>query len=429
MEVLRPDLLFLCHRIPYPPDKGDKIRSYRWFSALVENFRVHLGAFIDDPADWAHVGDLQERCASTLLLPLPPTWATVRSLTGLLRGTALTFPYYRDERMRRWVEERLTCQESGYVLVFSSAMGQYVEGTRWSRTRRVIDFVDVDSDKWRQYAKTRPWPASWVYQREAERLAEAEARLAGIFDASVFVSDSEADLFRGRVGRLAPRVVAIPNGVDSAYFASTPGRASPFPSGTEPVVFTGAMDYWANADAVLWFVREVWPRIRACRPQAILAIVGARPSPEVQALGCADVQVTGWVPDVRPYLQHALAVVAPMRIARGIQNKVLEGMAMGRPVVVTPKALEGLEAVPGRDLLLADGPLAFAEAVLAVLNGDRKAVGVSGRRLVERHYHWAKAAQMLLELVSGSGPVVPNEPEQTAAIRDDSLACVVRGGI
>lgn len=403
----RPHLLFLCHRIPYPPDKGDKIRSYHWWAAVVERFRVHLGAFIDDPADWVHVGKLQARCASSLFVPLPRTRALLRSLTGLLRGTAMTLPYYRDARMTRWVQTQRTRDDIGYVLVFSSAMGQYVEGVCWSRARRIIDFVDVDSDKWRQYAQTRPWPTNWVYRREALRLAQAEEGLARNFAASLFVSEPEAALFRDRVAAPGQRVHAIRNGVDAAYFRSVVGCVSPFPADCEPVVFTGAMDYWANVDAVLWFVREVWPRVRAQRPRALFAVVGSRPSPEIEALSCGDIVVTGRVPDVRPYLQAAGVVVAPMRVARGIQNKVLEGMAMAKPVVVTSKALEGIVAVPRRDLLLADEPGAFADAILAVLGAGDEGLGSRARRLVEREYDWAVSTQQLMALLLGRDRVAP----------------------
>lgn len=403
MDDCRPHLLFLCHRIPFPPDKGDKIRSFRWWLALVEHFRVHLGAFVDDPADWSHVPELEEKCASSLFLALPPTRARIRSAFGLFSGTALTFPYYRDGRMQRWVDACLATFGIDRVLVFSAAMAQYVESVGWSAAWRVVDFVDVDSDKWRQYAQSAPWPMRWLYLREADRLAVAEARLAGVFDASVFVSEHEAELFRGRVGSVADRVCAIGNGVDCGYFDGGQERTSPFPLSCVPVVFTGAMDYRANVDAVVWFVRDIWPRVLAKQPRAQFWIVGARPVPSVEALRCGDVSVTGWVPDVRPYLQHAAAVVAPLRMARGIQNKVLEGMAMGRPVVVTSKGLEGIDATPGLELLVADDPASFADEVLSLLSGRFSGIGSVGRLGVSERYDWAKSTRSLIELVQGRG--------------------------
>lgn len=401
MTDARPDLLFLCHRIPYPPNKGDKIRSFHWLMSLVKHFRVHLGAFVDDPSDWAHAGRLQRECASTYFAPLRRSKATLGSLSGFLEGAPLTFPYYRDRGMHHWVQERLSRCPIQYIFVFSAAMAQYAQHERWATVRRVIDFVDVDSDKWRQYASTRHWPASWVYRREAERLQVAESKLARVFDASILVSDHEADLFRSLLAGVACRVEAINNGVDIGYFAYDDQRPSPYPPSAEPVVFTGAMDYWANVDAVVWFVREIWPLVLEKRPRALFSIVGARPTPDVLALANSNVQVSGSVPDVRPYLQHARVVVAPMRIARGIQNKVLEGMAMEKPVVVTSRGFEGLHAVPGRDLLVCDEPEVFAAQILSLFDGAGSTIGESARRRVAERYDWAYSSQRLMELVLG----------------------------
>ena len=407
MDDCRPHLLFLCHRIPYPPDKGDKIRSYHWWLELVKHFRVHLGAFVDDPADWAHVQWLQTACTSALFLALPRKRAAFRSMGGFISGSALTLPYYRDVGMQRWVEERRNSIQIASVLVFSSAMAQYVDGTHWSATRRVIDFVDVDSDKWHQYSLRKSGITAWVYRREADKLATEEARLARIFSASVFVSVPEAGLFRQRVSDVGDRVYAIGNGVDLSYFQPDIGRQSPFPPLSEPVVFTGAMDYWANIDAVSWFVREVWPMVKAQRPHALFAVVGSHPTREVEMLRRGDIQVTGRVPDVRPFLQHAIAVVAPMRIARGIQNKVLEAMAMACPVVVTSKGLEGIAAMPGRDLVVADDAVSFAHEILGLMAGSGLAIGRAGRTFVEDRYDWQGSVRQLITLIQGDAEPLP----------------------
>ena len=398
----RPELLFLCHRIPYPPDKGDKIRSYHWFRALAKRFRVHLAAFVDDPRDWQYREAVQALCASTLLLPLDSRRARLRSLSGLLRGEPLTLPYYRDRRLRAWIAE---LGEVTRVFVYSSAMAQYAQGPAFKNARRVIDFVDVDSDKWRQYAERRRGPMGMVYKREANRLEAFELAIARSWDASLFVSPAEADWFRARFGPGTERVSAVSNGVDSAWFNPELGFADPFPSDTLPLVFTGAMDYWANVDAVTWFVQEVWPRVRERVPSAAFHIVGSRPTTAVQALAGNGVVVTGRVPDVRPYLRHAHAVIAPMRIARGIQNKVLEGMAMARPVVVTPKGLEGIAAADGREVLVAEDAAGFARQVLRALQGETPELGKAARELVLRDYAWVDHCRRLVELVAGSTAV------------------------
>lgn len=396
----RPNLLFLCHRIPYPPDKGDKIRSYRWWKALARKYRVHLGAFVDDPGDWEHVDQVASACTSSLFLPLSRRTAFLRSLSGLLYAQALSIPYYRNARMRAWVKECMQSQRIGYVFVFSSVMAQYAIDPGLKDARRVIDFVDVDSDKWHQYAQRKSWPLSWLYGREARRLAIYERDVAREFDVSLFVSAQEASLFSDRVGEQAGHVTHVRNGVDTGYFDPKAAGENPFPAGSEPVVFTGAMDYWANIDAVAWFAREVWPQVRAARPNAVFVVVGSNPSPMVRALAGPGLLVTGRVPDIRPLLGHARVVVAPMRIARGIQNKVLEGMAMARPVVVTTIGLEGIPATPGSEVLVADDPDEFASRVIDTLSGCYGALGDGGRFRVVQEFSWYEASERLLGLLA-----------------------------
>jgi sugar transferase (PEP-CTERM/EpsH1 system associated) len=397
----KPDLLFLCHRIPYPPDKGDKIRSYHWLLALADSFRVHLAAFVDDPADWVHRNKLEAVCDSCLLLPLRPAFGKARSLSGILTGEALSLPYYRDRRLNRWLGRVWRSYDIRYLMVYSSAMAQYVVGPPFDRARRIVDFVDVDSDKWRQYAENKPGPMHWVYGREAERLETFDLSVSRAFDLGLFVSPAEAAWFRERLGADGTRVTHVSNGVDSDYFDSRNGGESPYPEDVRAVLFTGAMDYWANVDAVTWFVREVWPKIRAGEPQAVFYIVGSKPAPGVMALEGDGVVVTGRVADVRPYLRYGEVIVAPMRIARGIQNKVLEAMSMARPVIVTTKGLEGIAAEDGREVLVADDPAGFAEKVLDVFVGKRLGLGEAARRAVRRKYAWEESCRRLVRLIKG----------------------------
>ena len=397
------DLLLLCHRLPFPPDKGDKIRSYRWLSALAERYRVHLAAFVDDENDWQYAPRMREVCAEVCLLPLVPSRAKLRSLPALLNGAPLSERYYRDPRAVAWVADLMRRRRIERVVVYSSAMAQYARGSQFAAIRRVIDFVDVDSDKWRQYAERQRRPMAWVYAREARRLLRYDAAIAGEFDLSLFVSSAEAEFFR-RVAGVEARVDSVANGVDHSYFAPAAGRPSPYPAGQDVVVFTGAMDYWANLDAVRWFAREVWPAVRERVPTALFYIVGARPAAEVQALAGDGIIVTGRVPDVRPYLQHAGAVVAPMRIARGIQNKVLEGMAMARPVITSTKGLEGVDAADAQVVLVADEPHAFAERVCEALLGRHGALGAAARAFVQRRMDWSRATERFAALVEGTTP-------------------------
>ncbi len=383
------DLLLLVHRMPYPPNKGDKIRSWHLLRHLAQRYRVHLATFVDDPDDWQHVPAVQALCASSHFAPLSPRAARVRSLGALLRNRSLSYDYYRNAGLQGWVNQAMQQHGIGRIVVFSSPMAQYAEA--WPQARRVIDFCDVDSDKWRQYAERKPWPASVLFGYEASRLLRYERQVAASFDASLFVSAPEAELFRRLAPESAARTGAFSNGVDTAFFA--PGDyANPYAPGEKALVFCGAMDYWPNIDAVQWFAAEVLPALRARDPAVRFVIVGARPSPDVQALAAQPgITVTGTVPDVRAYVAHAALSVAPLRIARGIQNKVLEAMAMGKAVLVTPQALEGIDAEAGRELLLAEPAAQWIAAAAQALAGPpaaREALGRAARARVVADYSW-----------------------------------------
>lgn len=382
------NLLLLVHRIPYPPNKGDKIRSYHLFKHLAQHYRVHLGTFVDEADDWQHVPRLEAMAASCHFAPLNPKLARLRSLRALLGQRSLSLDYYRDAGLRRWVDATVRREGISRIVVFCSAMAQYAEP--YPNATRVVDFVDVDSDKWRQYAEKKAWPASALYAHEARQLLAYERHVASKCDAALFVSAPEAQLFRTLAPESAARIGHFSNGVDTVYFSPDGAYPNPYAAGVQALVFTGAMDYWPNVDAVTWFAQQVLPAVRARHPQAVFYIVGARPAPEVLALAALPgVVVTGTVPDVRPYVAHAALCVAPLRIARGIQNKVLEAMAMGRTVLVSPQALEGIDAEPGRALLLASDAPAWAATLEHALAQPDPAMGLAARATVESQYGWS----------------------------------------
>jgi sugar transferase (PEP-CTERM/EpsH1 system associated) len=380
-------LLFLAHRIPYPPNKGDKVRSFHILKHLASRYRIFLGTFVDDPADWAYLDNLKALCADVMACPLSPVGGRVKSLAGLITGEALTLPYYRVREMQRWVDETLTREPLVKCFAFSSAMAQYVTGR--SDLRRIVDLVDADSEKWRQYASERRWPLSWVYRREADRLLAFEASLAREFDATLLVTLAEKALFAARTPQSVARVHVVANGVDTERFSPEVRLASPFAADERAIVFTGAMDYWPNADAARWFVSEVLPGVLRQHPRARFHIVGMNPTPSVQALARDPaVTVTGRVPDTRPYLQHASVVVAPLRVARGVQNKILEAMAMARPVVATAACAMSLTAALGRELLVAGNASEFTSQVSEVLAAEPAGLGDAARARVLSDYQW-----------------------------------------
>jgi sugar transferase (PEP-CTERM/EpsH1 system associated) len=402
------DILFLAHRIPYPPDKGEKIRAWNVLRHLASRHRVHLGTFIDDPADSAGVEPLKAICASVFWRPLSRRRAKLRSLPGLLTGASLTQGYFADLGFSGMLDRVVEWHQPDLCYVFSSAMAPYA--ARCHGAPMILDMVDVDSEKWRQYAATSSGPARRLYAREGRTLLALERRAAKAADSVILASRAETELFAGLAPEAAPRIHAISNGVDTERFSPLPADPNPF--GDRPaIVFTGMMDYRPNVDAMTWFVAEVMPRLRVGGHSPCLWIVGANPVRAVRALASPDVCVTGRVPDVRPYLRHARAVVAPLQIARGVPNKVLEAMAMGTAVVVTPQAREGLDRVRDDELLTAATPAAFADAVGCVLDGNAGAIGARARARAVRDYGWPASLAMIDRLIDaalGAG-ALPND--------------------
>lgn len=417
MDV-RPPLLYLTHRIPYPPNKGDKVRSFHILQSLSRSYRVFLGTFVDHPDDRAYIGKLNDWCEGVHVEEINPRLARLGSLAGLLRGEALSLPYYRSRALHRWVGQVVAEHGIEQAFVFSGPMAQYLDGI--PLRRRIIDFCDLDSAKWAQYAADRNWPMSWLYRREGRALFSFERRAAGRADASTFVTEAEADLFRQVAPELAERVVAIQNGVDADFFSPASVVESPYEAGGPVLVFTGAMDYWPNIDAVTWFAREIMPPIRSRSPSARFCIVGMNPVAEVRALASEGVIVTGTVVDVRPWLAHADVVVAPLRVARGIQNKVLEAMAMARPVVLSHASAVGLRGLDGRDFHTATTATEFSERIIHLLaDADlRASTGVNARGQVLEHYSWSINLARFARLLEADYPPVKDAGVADLAIRE-----------
>ena len=393
------DLLFLVHRIPYPPNKGDKIRSFHFLQALAKRYRIYLAAFIDDDEDWQYANELKRFCKDLLVLELKPLPAKILSIEGLFTGKALSLPYYRSKQLQSWVDSTLEQQKIQKALIFSSVMAQFIKPEH--NLEFVADFVDVDSDKWAQYAQKKTWPASWVYRREAKKLLKFEKEIANVAKATLFVSESEANLFRNLVPKVSSKITFVNNGVDLDYFQPELDYVSPYPEDESVITFTGAMDYWANGDAVIWFANEVFPKILQAKPLSRFYIVGSKPSKAVQALGEKKaVVVTGTVEDIRPYIAHADLVVAPLRIARGIQNKVLEAMAMEKRIIATPDAIEGIPVSDQEDVVIAEDPNEFSENVIAFLSDSKTPQESTANRVfIENKFAWQACTDKLISLI------------------------------
>lgn len=397
------EILFLCHRIPFPPDRGDKIRSYHLLERMAEIAPVHVGCFADDARDKGFAPDMAKMTASQCVL-MRDRSRLLAGIKGLATGRSLLVSLFDHPDLHRWVAKLLAERSIAAVVTYSAQMAHFVpvlpDGVRF-----VMDFVDFDSAKYAVYGAQGSGPMAWINRREGRVLLDFERKVAERADLCAFVSEAEAALFRQASGLGTDRIVGIDNGVALDYF----DPAADFPAVERRdgplLVFTGQMDYRPNVEAVESFARETLPAVRAKCPGATFAIVGRNPSKPVQALAALPgVIVTGAVPDVRGWLAAADVVVAPLRIARGIQNKVLEAMAMARPVVASPQAAEGIDAQDGEHLLIAVDPAREAEKIAALLS-DRdcaERLGRAARLRMEERYRWSATLAGLSEMLFGS---------------------------
>ena len=387
-------VLFLAHRLPYPPDKGDKIRAYHVLQHLQRHHEVLLGTFVDDPADLQHVSHVRGLCHELHVRRVHRRAGLLGSLAGLLTGEALSQRFYRDRSMHEWVRGVCHGQRADVMLVYSSPMAQYAANTLMPT---LVDFCDLESAKWARYAATRRWPLSALYARESRCVQQVERKAAASANWSFFSTESELAQFRALAPEQAPRACVFGNGVDADYFAPDPARASPFAAAESVIVFTGTMDYWPNVDAVLWFAAAVLPELRQRYPTLRFCIVGRNPTAAVRALSSDAVQVTGEVPDVRPYLQHAAAVVVPVRLVHGIPNKLLEALAMERPVVASAGCVASVGAEAGRDVYAATTALDYVGHLDTVLSQPvaSQLAASEGRRFVLAHHAWPSRLAVL----------------------------------
>jgi sugar transferase (PEP-CTERM/EpsH1 system associated) len=406
-------ILFLAHRIPYPPNKGDKIRSFHELRAMLDRgHEVHLLAFADDAKDVRHAATLADLCASATILPLDRRRATLRALATLPRRAPLSVGYFGSARMRRAVGRASASARPDLIFAYSAMMAAYVPDELAART--VVDLTDVDSEKWRAYAERLPGPLAWLYALECRRLRRWEGAILERVAYTVVSTEREAALLApadSPVSQVRLRVVT--NGVDLQYYRPRPILRPPPDRPSAPVprlVFVGVMNYYPNVEAACFLAEEIFPRVRRCVPSAELLIVGSNPTRRVRRLGeRPGVSVTGHVEDVRPYLVDATACVVPLRIARGVPNKVLEAMASGCAVVATPAAVAALRVVDGEQVLIGRDTDELARAIVRVVSDDalRLGLGARARRFVEAEHRWAPHMRRLIDLLESVGVVSP----------------------
>jgi sugar transferase (PEP-CTERM/EpsH1 system associated) len=398
------NILYLTHRLPYPPNKGEKIRAFHQIRQLARSHTIHLCSFVDDPADLPHVAALREYCASVEIVYRSNAQTPLLATAALLKRQPLSVALFSRKSLKQKVLQKLATEQFDCIVVSSSSMAQYASFV--ATVPKIIDFVDVDSEKWRLYAQHHSFPLSFIYRLEAERLARYEEQIVQVFDHSILISEEERRLFQVRVNERPVSVIS--NGVDLEYFS--PNRSSALHAASPIIVFTGVMDYFPNVDAGQYFCREIFPLVRDLVPQSQFYIVGRSPTRQVRELGNQpNVVVTGTVPDVRPYLAQATVAIAPFRLARGVQNKVLEAMAMGLPVIGTSQAFEGIAATEQDGIRIANDPQSFAQRLTTFLRKDTmfgRQAGHQARSYVERYHRWeeqgVKLERLLEEVVWGN---------------------------
>ena len=391
--------MFLCQRVPWPPDRGDRITTWHFLQHLLaRGAEVWLGCFTEEERDDAGVAFLRQRCREVTAPRLSRRLRKWTALRGLATGEALTLPFFRHGMLRAAVRRWTSQQSIDLVYVYSSSMAQYA--TDVPAAAKVMQFAELDSDKWRQFAARSGPLGRWLYGREARRLLAFEDRIARTFSRSLVVSDVERALFTERIPGVVPEV--LPNGVDTAHFTSA-GEDERDP---HTAIFTGVMDYEPNVDGVCWFVERCWPALRERFADAQLLVVGSKPVPRVQTLARQPgVTVTGRVETTPPWFDRAAVAIAPLRLARGVQNKVLEAMSMALPVVASPQAAQGLGDVPPGTLTVADGEAATIAGVADLFSAPARAreVGRAAASWVRGEWRWQRMYERLDALLAELG--------------------------
>jgi polysaccharide biosynthesis protein PslH len=387
-------ILLLTHRIPYPPDKGDKIRSFHLLEALSREHDVRLITHADDPRDVAHLAELRRRCRAASVHPRGFWARTLASVGALISGRPLSFARFHAAAAAREVTEALMTDVPDVIVVFSAQPAEYLPSDLSIPV--VVDLVDVDSEKWGALAVRSSGLVRWIYAREQRLVAAFERRLAERGFRIALVTEGEAEAFRRKAADAA--VTVVPNGVAVA----APSLAARSP-GT--LVFVGAMDYAPNVEAASLAAREVMPLVLREHPGVRLRIVGRHAGRGVRALqALPGVEVPGEVESVTAELSTATIALIPLRVVRGVPNKLLEAFAHGLPVVTTPMALDAIDARPGEHALAAVGPDGLADAVRSLLRDPalRERLGSAGRRFVLERFRWERFDAAMLDLVKGA---------------------------
>jgi sugar transferase (PEP-CTERM/EpsH1 system associated) len=386
-------VLFVCHRLPFPPQRGGKIRPFNIIRHLAQRHEVTVASLARSAEELEAGRGLASYCSRVIAEVISPTAALARMVARLPTATPSSMGYFHSPALARRIAAELERTAFDLIFVHCAFVAGYVSEV--TSAKKVLDFGDMDSQKWLTYAKHRRFPLSLGFYVDGTKLRRAEARLATSFDLCTCTTRGELEVLRSYDTGVPTDW--FPNGVDTEYFRPEDTSYRP-----DSVCFVGRMDYYPNQEAVVHFCHDILPLIRANRPGVTFEIVGAAPPARIRELGrLPGVTVTGSVPDVRPYLQASAVSIAPLKIARGTQNKILEAMAMGVPTVASTAAAGGVDAEPGQHLLTASTPRDFGDAILRLLvdPAERGRIAAAARSRVLSHHSWTHSMERVDRLI------------------------------
>ena len=387
-------ILYICHRFPFPPKRGGKIRPFNMIRHLAsQGHKVTVCSLARSPEEAVQAQGISEYCDSFHLASVVAPMQMLRMVARMPLVTPSSMGYFYSPELARKVGSLVGSQSWDLIFVHCSSVAQYVEDV--AGVPKILDFGDMDSQKWLEYANYKPIPLSWGYRMEGEKMQLAEKRLARKFDICTATTRAEWETLQSY--QTGAQTDWFPNGVDAEYFCPTDSKYDP-----DTISFIGRMDYYPNQECMARFCAQVWPLLKAARPAMKLLIVGADPSPEMRKLGDVDgVTVTGSVADVRPYIRGSALMVAPLNIARGTQNKILEAMAMGVPVVTSAVAAGGVDAQSPTHFLVANTPQDYAQVIRQVIEdpSERQRLALAGRARMLSHHSWPHSMRRLDQII------------------------------
>ena len=401
-------ILFLSHRIPYPPNKGDKIRSYHLLKFLSQKYKIYLATILDEKKDVQYHKSLEKYCEEIKFVYFNKK---INLFKNLFSRKPFSITSFYNTKLQDYVNQIVAEQNLDAIICFCSSMAEYVfrcnliKQNKIHPLKLIMDYVDLDSDKWLQYANYKKIPLNMIYRIENKRLLEYEKKINKIFDYSIFVSDREEKVFKKYYPE-ARNIFVIQNGVNAEYFIPKDNsKLRSFKKEIDPIlVFTGVMNYFANEDGVCWFSNKIYPMILNRFPNAQFYIVGNNPTNKIIKLRkIKGIIVTGYVSDIRKYYHMADICVIPLRIARGLQNKVLEAMACGNAVVATSNASDGIKCQNNKDIVIANDEENFAKEVIRLLENVeiRQKLGANAIENVKKNYNWRENIEGFTQLLEG----------------------------